>query len=356
MKSRPAYLQVKNNLIIDDRKGPAMTSKHIIQILMPAALLLLLTRPVPAQVKVIFDTDMDTDCDDAGALAMLHALADAGETEILATVVSSKYRWSVPCAAAINAWYGRPDLPVGCPKGEGAPTNRGSRYARKIAEAFPTRFKTNDDAPSAVEVYRRVLAAQPAGSVVVVTVGYLTNLRDLLDSGPDRHSRLAGPDLVRRHVKRWVCMGGRYPQHLKHGNYGNFMPDPRAAVEAATRWPTPVFFSGLGEKVRTGKGLGKTPAGNPVRRVYELYLGDRPTRSSWDQVALLYAIRQNAPFWRVREDGYNHIFKNGTNQWRDKPDKNHCLVTFPPEQREKVTAVIEGLMIRPPARGKKQDP
>ncbi len=30
-------------------------------------------------VRIIFDTDMDTDCDDAGAPALLHALADQGE-------------------------------------------------------------------------------------------------------------------------------------------------------------------------------------------------------------------------------------------------------------------------------------
>ena len=35
-------------------------------------------------VKVIFDTDMITDFDDVGALACLHALADAGECEDLA--------------------------------------------------------------------------------------------------------------------------------------------------------------------------------------------------------------------------------------------------------------------------------
>ena len=73
-------------------------------------------RPCRAQVKIIYDTDMDTDCDDAGALAILHALADRGEAEILATVVSSRYRWSVPCVEAINRYYGRPDLPIGAPK------------------------------------------------------------------------------------------------------------------------------------------------------------------------------------------------------------------------------------------------
>jgi hypothetical protein len=299
-------------------------------------------------VRIIFDTDMDTDCDDAGALAMLHALADAGEVEILATVVSSRYAWSVPCVAAINGWYGRPDLPIGCPKERGAPTNRGSRYARKIAEQFPSRFKTNDDAPAAARVYRRILAAQPDQSVVVVTVGYVTNMRDLLNTKPDDDNPLSGVDLVRQKVQRWVCMGGRYPEHLKHGNYGNFMPDPQSTVDAIARWPTTIYFSGLGQRVQTGTGLRQTPLQNPVRRVYELYLGDRLTRSSWDQVAVLYAVRPDAPFWRLRTTGYNHVFENGTNQWRDTPDKDHNLIQFAPEDRDRVTRIIEQLMNRPP--------
>ena len=69
---------------------------------------------------IIFDTDMDTDCDDVGALAMLHALADMGEVTILATPVSSKFPYSVPCTEAINKYYGPGDLPIGCPKGKGA--------------------------------------------------------------------------------------------------------------------------------------------------------------------------------------------------------------------------------------------
>jgi len=71
----------------------------------------------PAPVPVLFDTDMDSDCDDAGAMAMLHAMADAGEVRILATVVSARHRWSAPCVEAINRCYGRPDLPIGLPPG-----------------------------------------------------------------------------------------------------------------------------------------------------------------------------------------------------------------------------------------------
>src|SRR3954468_23235880 len=85
-------------------------------------------------VKVIFATDMDSDCDDVGALAVLHALADVGEAENLATVVSSKNPWSAPCVDAINACSGRQDLPIGAAKGAGAAKE--SKYARKVAEQF----------------------------------------------------------------------------------------------------------------------------------------------------------------------------------------------------------------------------
>ena len=66
-----------------------------------------------APEKIIFDTDMYTDFDDVGALATLHALADAGECEILGTVASTRGAPSVGMVEIINAYYGRPDTPVG---------------------------------------------------------------------------------------------------------------------------------------------------------------------------------------------------------------------------------------------------
>lgn len=303
----------------------------------------------PVPVPVLFDTDMDSDCDDAGAMAMLHALADAGEVRILATVVSARHRWSAPCVEAINRYYGRPDLPIGVPRGRDTGSKIGSRYAQAIAKEFPGTLKSYEDAPAATDVYRKVLAAEPDASVVVVTVGDVTNLRDLLETGPDAHSPLAGPDLVRRKVARWVCMGGRYPEHLDPKVYGNFKTDPQATVAAVRDWPGTIWFSGLGEEILTGKGLRDLPAANPVRRVYELYLGGKPTRPSWDQVALLFAVRPDAPFWRLRTGGYNHLFENGTNQWRAEPDKDHVLVEFAPGVEARVQETIESLMVAPPA-------
>lgn len=302
-------------------------------------------------VRIIFDTDMDTDCDDAGALATLHALADAKECVILGTVVSSRYLWSVPCVEAINRYYGRGDLPIGCPKGDGASTHRGSRYAKAIAAQYKTRLTNNSDAPDAAHVYRKLLAAQPDRSVVIVTVGYLTNLRDLLLTGPDKESNLSGTDLVKRKVKLWVCMGGRYPKHLDPGEFGNFKPDARSAVFVVRDWPGMVVFSGLGEEIQTGRCLPQTPAQNPVRQVYKLFLRGKPTRSSWDQVAVLYAVRPKEPFWMIHRGGHNHIFPNGTNEWRDAPDRDHLQLRLQPGTRPQVTQMIETLMCQSPTAG-----
>ena len=46
-------------------------------------------------IPIILDTDMESDVDDAGALTMLHALADFGETEILGVMVCTKNPWNL---------------------------------------------------------------------------------------------------------------------------------------------------------------------------------------------------------------------------------------------------------------------
>ena len=86
--------------------------KHHLVLLL--AVLLLAPRPSLAAappVKVIFDTDMAGDVDDVGALAILHAMADLGEAEILAVGISSRNEDVGPVVDAINTWYGRPDIP-----------------------------------------------------------------------------------------------------------------------------------------------------------------------------------------------------------------------------------------------------
>lgn len=160
-------------------------------------ILILFTAPAYTQsVKIIFDTDMESDVDDVGALAMLHSLADNGEVEILGTMVCSLNPWAVPTVDAINTFFGKPAIPIGAVKTLGV--YRNSKYATLLSEEFPQDIGLGENAPDATLVYRQILNSQADSSVVIVTVGYLTNLSYLLNSGPDKISDLNGTDLVRK--------------------------------------------------------------------------------------------------------------------------------------------------------------
>ena len=51
----------------------------------------------PQPVNLILDTDLGPDYDDVGAMALMHALADSGQVNILATLSSNHDERVVPC-------------------------------------------------------------------------------------------------------------------------------------------------------------------------------------------------------------------------------------------------------------------
>src|SRR5690606_4878210 len=102
-----------------------------------------------------------------------------------------------------------PDLPTAAVKNPRV--YRNSKYAKIIPKEFPQDAGLGEEAEVAINLYRRILAEQPDNSVTIVTVGYLTDLSYLLQSGPDKYSSLTGRELVEKKVKHLICMGGRYP-------------------------------------------------------------------------------------------------------------------------------------------------
>jgi purine nucleosidase len=297
-------------------------------------------------VHIILDTDMESDVDDVGALAMLHALADHGEIRILGVMVCAKNPWSVLCADRVNTYFNRENLPLGQLRGPGV--DRESRYARQIAEEFPGTIQNTFDAPDAVSQYRRVLSEQPDNSVVILSIGYLTNLRDLIISGPDDYSDLDGQQLVQQKVSLWVCMGGQFPS----GREANIRWDTQASVEAIDKWPTEIIFSGweIG-LMDTGENIHDLPETNPVRRAYELF--DRIPHKNWDQVAGLYAVRglnngSAAHYWELSEPGRLVIdSSDGSNTWEEDPNGTHRhLIQIGSD--EEIAREIDSLMMHIP--------
>jgi inosine-uridine nucleoside N-ribohydrolase len=272
-------------------------------------------------------------------------------------------------ADVIDRYYGRPEIPVGVYRGPHQPMRESGRYAEKTAKAFPHRLQSGAAAPTAYKLYRRVLAGRPDGSVVMISVGFLTNLEALLQSGPDELSPLDGVELVRKKVKQWSCMGGRFPSS-GDGSEFNLATYPEATAYVLGHWPTPVTFSGgeLGEKVLTGMRLMKKydPARNPVARAYREYTGGKD-RMSWDQTAALFAVRglayEGQTYFTAVTEGHNRFEltvgppggkgpQTSHNTWVPQPDSEqaYLVMAMPPGQLAKV---IEDLMMQPPARARR---
>ena len=162
-----------------------------------------------APLRVIFDTDMGNDVDDPLALDMLYKAVDRGEIILLGILSSKDTEFSPRYIDMMNTWYGYPEIPVGRVR-DGVVLKRDD-YARAVCESglFP-RSRRDRDYGDPVTLYRRLLAESPDSSVVVVSVGFSTNLGRLLESRGDRYSPLDGIELVKRKVKSCSVMGGSF--------------------------------------------------------------------------------------------------------------------------------------------------
>ena len=281
-----------------------------------------------AAEKIIFDTDMGPDYDDVGALAFLHAMADSGKAEILATVSSNKHELVVPCIEIINTYFGRPYLSLGAPKSAGVNQTAFQHWPDSLVAKYPHKVKSTDMAPDAVYVYRKTLASQPDSSVTIITVGFLTNLANLLKSQSDSLSPLNGPELVSKKVKRLISMAGGFP----NGHEFNMYTDSTSSEYVYNEWPGRIIFTGeeIGSKIFTGvKLINSEIRDSPVKDVFRISIPlseeDKNGRKSWDETAVLIAIYGTDGFFDAKR-GNIVVNRDGTNSWEDSNSGNQMYV------------------------------
>ncbi|UCG57199.1 MAG: nucleoside hydrolase [Phycisphaerales bacterium] len=302
-------------------------------------------------VSIIFDTDMGYNIDDAAALGILHKLADNGEAKILAVMTCNRNKWSAAVCDIINTYYGRPDVPIGSAKKGPYHKRFWNRYWERLVSQFPHDLTSGHEAPDTTEIYRRILAEEPDKNVIIVAVGFLTNLKELLDSKPDRFSELSGAELIRQKIGKLVAVGGGYSSAGKHQTW-SFKADASAAKLVVENWPTPIVFTGreIGEKIRTGARLrAEEPQDSPLRIVYDCVLTRLKEKAhpSWDQTAVLYAVRGLRGYWSEHTTGCNYIHDDGRNEWKLAPNKDHSYLVEKMGPNE-VARVIEDLLLQSP--------
>lgn len=305
-----------------------------------------------SKVNIIFDTDLGADSDDLGALAMLHHFHTRGECELLAIGSWQLEEFSVPAIDAMNRYFGNPEIPIGTRKGEFRTVDY--YYGKLLTEHHPYEL-THQDVPDVVRLYRQVLAESEDKSIVFVTVGPLANIKNLLQSPADDISELDGSALVHQKVSKFVIMGGKYPSGEKEWNFdGGMSGVTRYVVE---NLDLPIVFSGyeLGVQVKTGMVFNQLPETHPLYLAQFHYVTEAPwmapysggklmDNSTYDQTAVLYAVRGGEGTWWKMVKGTCIPDEMGGNTWEDAPDGPHAYLDLMVPYEE-MAAMIEEFML-----------
>ncbi len=297
-----------------------------------------------AQPRIIFDTDIGSDCDDAGAMAVLHKLADHGEITILGTIFSSNANpYGVGVCAAINTYYGRANIPLGQLKDMDNIGDPGDSYSKAIASATKVYgHAIINSSPDLMRTYKELLIGQADQSVTIVSVGHPVGLFYLIND-PE------GKRLVNEKVIKWIAMTQTDTIPKNDWNFGENGSAPYIS-DLLEQWPTEVYFSGAGEDIITGNNkLRATSDNNPVKNAYRLWGNNalENGRSSWDQIAVLFAARPEYFDIQSGALSQNESFKT---EW--KPNVSHYPAHFrvtPKIDKKKMEEIIEDLMAQLPS-------
>ncbi len=318
----------------------------------PAALSAPATAPASEPARIIFDTDMGNDVDDAMALALLHALQSRGECHLLAVTLTKKDPLAGPFVDAINTFYGRGDIPIGV-RHEGG-KNSGSRYLKLVTFmehdhlCYPHTL-VNDTAPEAKELIRKTLAAQPDNSVTLVQVGFFSNFAGLLDSAEDC-------ELVRRKVKLLCIMGGAFQKIENHSHFleYNVMTEIPPAQKLAKDWPTPIVWSGFEigialpyPAVSIERDFNWTPH-HIIAEAYRLYQPPPHERPTWDLTAALYAVRPDRGYFDLSPPGRVSVEADGFTRFDPAADGRDRFLILRIDQTARTREALMEFVTQPP--------
>lgn len=266
--------------------------------------------------SIIFDTDMDTDCDDAGALAVILEYVKQNRARLAAIVTDCPDKYAPTACELICNWYGENPL-IGTIYDSEFPEHETDRYVRyrDHRRTLPTEIyynrttskllgKTDRDYPSSVSVYRRVLSEAEDKSVIVLAIGFLTAIEQLWLSESDEYSPLNGYDLFKQKVAFVVSMGDAAFPFSDNYNF-NYNMDRVGAKVFFDLCPCSIYVSPDGMDVITGSSFSSTlQPGHPLRTIYEIYnQGSNKGRMSWDLISLLFALNPNSSLFNIETHG-----------------------------------------------------
>lgn len=311
----------------------------------------------PQPIRLIVETDMGNDIDDALAFDLIFKAMDEEQVELLAV---GNHKFSPTATDYIDllcTWYGYPETPLAQSptpvSNDHAPdyTEAVCRMAREDGSPAFARSKTSEQIENPVALYRRVLAAQPDGSVTFLSLGFATELAKLLDSPADAISPLTGRELVARKVKQLSIMAGSYGD-AQRAEY-NVVNDIPAMQKLFDTWDTPIVQNPfeLGKQVMYPGSVIETQFGwtklHPVVEGYKNYHKMPYDRASWDLLSVVWLLRPE--LFTVSEPGTVSVDERGYTHFTPDPGGRHVRLSATPEQ----AAALRDYIVRTTTRAPK---
>jgi len=310
------------------------------------------------KVKIIFDTDIGGDCDDAGALAMLHSLCNLGEAELVAVTACYASPYVAGCIDAINTYFKR-KVPVGI--NYESKTQSEGVYAKALCTEFkndysPEDYLNGNGAEDSLVLLRKILAESEDNSITFVITGTMSTAARLVKSEPDDISPLSGVELIKKKIKRTYAMGGRFfetwpmpiiiESHYVVTKEWNIKGDIDSAKIMCDMWPGELVFSSYEIGlwcVSMRRYVDTAKKENPARRAYELHPRGRWGRESWDHTAMLAAVRPQYEYYHLHPWGKVSVDDEGVSIWK-KSDKFKQSYLFPTVDYAEIVKIIDELV------------
>ena len=312
-----------------------------------------------ARQPVIFETDMGNDVDDALALDMLYKYHRQGRIRLLAVMLNKQGPFPPQYIDLMNTWYHLPRIPIGLPAPWKERFTGGVNFTQTVSEKTDAKgrrlyrrsVKDYSSLPTAVSLYRRLLARAEDHSVTIVSVGFSSNLSLLLQSEADAFSPLSGLELVRRKVARLVTMAGDFgnPTHAEFNVEG----DIAACQHVFAEWPTPIVTSPfeLGCQIcypasSIENDFSWAPH-HPMVDSYRAYLPKLEDRPTWDLTAVLYAVDPQQ-FFNISPAGHIRITPEGFMRFEPQAGANRYYLSVTPEQAQAIREYFVRMITKKP--------
>ncbi|SDK59233.1 Inosine-uridine nucleoside N-ribohydrolase [Pedobacter sp. ok626] len=297
---------------------------------------------------VIFETDMGNDVDDGLALAMLFRYADQGKINFLGISNNKQSLSSLQFIDLMRRQYGYSQLPIATVQKGVEGEVEAKSFARRVMEykeqgqlLYSSSIKNYSDVETAVHFYRRMLAKAKDTSVVIISVGFSTNLAKLLESKSDQYSKLNGLELVKRKVKFLSTMAGNFS--TRRQKEFNVISDLPAARKIFNRWPTVIYVSPfeVGASVHFPASAIEANLGyrgnQPLVTAYKEYITMPYNRETWDLTSVLFAIEKSAHYFKQSVPGKFIVDEQGYTEFKEGDKGKHYFLHTPGEsERSKI--------------------